>query len=160
MISVRNTASRWASQVMLLSPYTSGMLAWYRYSAVASTAASTVAGRPSIRASGYRRSAVWFFNQDSPRLQARLVSTMRSPSACSSMSSQTQPQKVHAAFLTTVRLTVPPASLDLLPAQTGRHEKRSAQLPAKETPADAVRHVPAALDHFPWRGGARPRASG
>ena len=35
-------------------------------------------------------------------MQARLVSTMRSPSACSSMSSQTHPQKVQVAFFTTV----------------------------------------------------------
>ena len=41
---------------------------------------------------------------DSPRLHARLVSTIRSPFACSSMSSQTQPQKVQVAFLTIVKL--------------------------------------------------------
>src|SRR5207253_4533885 len=102
-----------------------------------------------------RRSAVWCLNQDSPRLHARLVSTMRSPSACSSMSSQTQPQNVHVAFFTTVRLIVPLDLVDLLPARTGRHEKRSAQLPAQATAPDAARHVPPGLDLLPGRGSPR-----
>src|SRR6266571_3326908 len=106
--SVRATASRWASQVMLLSPYTSGMFASCRNPAAASTAASTVAGFPSISASGYRRSAVWFLNQASPRLQAFRALTIRSPSACSSMSSQTQPQNVQVASFTTFRLIASP----------------------------------------------------
>src|SRR5229473_8110860 len=80
------------------------MWAWCRKSAAASTAASSAAGFPSISASGKRRSAVWLRNQASPRMQAFLVLVMRSPSACSSMSSHTQPQKVQVAFLTTVRL--------------------------------------------------------
>src|SRR3954464_10391915 len=79
------------------------MLARYRYSAAASTASSTVASRPATSASGYRRSAVWFLNHDSPRLHARLVSTIFTPSACSSMSSHTHPQNVQVAFFTTVR---------------------------------------------------------
>src|SRR5216684_1884314 len=111
IISARATASRWASHVMLLSPYTNGRSDWYRKWAAASIAASNVAGFPSISASGYRRSAVWFRNQDSPRLQAFLALTIRSPSAWSSMSSHTQPQKVHVAFFTTLRLIDSPASL-------------------------------------------------
>ena len=35
-------------------------------------------------------------------MQASLVLTIRSPSACSSMSSQTHPQNVQVAFFTTV----------------------------------------------------------
>src|SRR6516162_2404345 len=59
-------------------------------------------------ASGNSRSAVWFLNHASPKMHARLVSTIRSASACSSISSQTQPQKVQVAFFTTVRSTVAP----------------------------------------------------
>src|SRR5262249_43117432 len=69
-----------------------------------STASSTVAGWPSMSASGYRCSAVWCLNHASPRLQAPLVLTIFGPSACSSMSSHTQPQKVHVAFLTMFRV--------------------------------------------------------
>src|SRR4249920_1485840 len=127
------------------------MLAAYRKSAAASTAASTVAGFPSIIASGNRRSAVWFRNQASPRLQAFLALTIRSPSACSSMSSQTQPQNVHVAFGTTLRLIASLASLGLAPARTGRHDEGSAKLPAAAAPADAARHVPSGLDQLPRR---------
>src|SRR5258706_8160146 len=119
--SVRATASRWASDVMLLSPYARGVLAWSRNSAAASTAASTVAGFPSISASGKRRSAVWFLNQASPRLQAFRALTIRSPSACSSMSSQTQPQNVQVAFFTILTLIATPFHpLLALPNREGR----------------------------------------
>src|SRR5713101_6749076 len=118
-------------------------------------ASSSVAGFPSTSASGYRRSAVWCLNQDSPRLQAFLALTMRSPSACSSMSSQTQPQKVHVASFTTVRLIL--LSLGLAPARTGRNDERSTKLPAGEAPPDAARHVPPGLNHFPRRNVFRRR---
>jgi hypothetical protein len=36
-----------------------------------------------------------------------------------------------------------------LTARTGRNEKRSTQFPARKAPADAARHVPAVLNHFP-----------
>ena len=45
---------------------------------------------------------MWFWNQASPRLQAFLLLTIRSPSAWSSMSSHTHPQKVQVAFFTMV----------------------------------------------------------
>src|SRR5713101_8435280 len=99
------------------------MLALYKKSAAASTAASTVAGFPSIIASGDKRSAVWFLNQASPRLQAFAALTIRSPSACSSMSSQTQPQNVQVAFFTTLRLIASPLhSVLVLP---NREERRT-----------------------------------
>src|SRR3989442_7876202 len=127
------------------------MLASYRNSAAASVAASSVAGFPSTSASGYRCSAVWCRNQDSPRLQAFLALTIRSPSACSSMSSHTQPQKVQVAFLTTVRLMLFFAWLGLGSARTGRHDERSAKLPSAEAPADAARLVPSGFDGLPGR---------
>src|SRR3989442_217637 len=127
------------------------MLALCRKSAAASTAASTVAGIPSMSASGYRCSAVWYLKCASPRLQAFLALTIRSPSACSSMSSHTQPQKVHVAFLTTVRLILFFAWLGLGSARTGRHDERSAKLPSAEAPADAARLVPSGFDGLPGR---------
>ena len=51
---------------------------------------------------------MWFLNQLTPRTQAFLVWVMRSPSECSSMSSQTQPQKVQVAFFTTFNSIVVP----------------------------------------------------
>src|SRR5262245_51935862 len=86
-------------------------------------AASSAAGWPSTSASGNSRSAVWFSNQASPRLQAFLLLTIRSPSACSSMSSHTQPQKVQVAFLTTVRLM--PVSYPVLPPAPSRAARRT-----------------------------------
>src|SRR5207247_5492131 len=117
------------------------MLGVYRKSAAASTAASTVAGFPSISASGYRCSAVWYLKWASPRLQAFLALTIRSPSACSSMSSQTQPQNVQVASFTTLRLITSPLHSGSAP-RTRRDDERSAKLPAPEAPPDAARHVP------------------
>src|SRR5207248_4763223 len=102
------------------------------------------------------RSAVWFLNHDSPRIQARFVSVIRSPSACSSMSSQTHPQKVHVAFFTTVScirsIPGPAASGGLFVAvRTGRDDERSPELAAAEAPADAPRHEPPRLDLLPRR---------
>src|SRR5438093_13455930 len=102
-----------------------------------------------MRASGKRCSAVWFLNQDSPRMHARLVSTIFSPSACSSMSSQTQPQKVHVAFLTIVKLISGLVWFVFAGARTGRHQKRSAQHAPTQTAADAPRHIPADGDLLP-----------
>src|SRR5438552_297931 len=127
------------------------MLALYRKSAAASTAASTVAGFPSMSASGYRCSAVWYLKCASPRLQAFLALTIRSPSACSSMSSHTQPQKVHVAFLTTVRLILFFARPSLGSARTGRHDERSTKLPSAEAPANAARLVPSCVNGLPGR---------
>src|SRR5437870_10969509 len=97
---------------------------------------------------------------------------MRSPSACSSISSQTQPQKVQVAFLTTVRLILCFSGFvsiyrfaferifrarndkSIIPlitlfVRTGRNHERSAQFPAEATPPDAARLVTAEFDHFP-----------
>src|SRR5918912_1792955 len=67
--------------------------------AARSTASSSVAGRPSTRATG-RSSTWWFRNQALPRTQAFLALVILWPSTVSSMSSQTQPQKVQVAFAT------------------------------------------------------------
>src|SRR5437660_7939207 len=68
--------------------------------AARSTASSSEAGLPSIRATG-RSSTWWLRNQALPSTQAFLALVMWSPSTVSSMSSQTQPQKVQVAFSTT-----------------------------------------------------------
>src|SRR5579883_2811884 len=82
-------------------------------------------------------------------MQARLVSTMRSWSACSSMSSQTQPQKVHVAFFTTFScMPVPWLTTDLA-ARTGRQHERSTQFPPQTAAADAPRHVAPVGDLLP-----------
>src|ERR1700722_13246454 len=117
-------------------------------SAATSTASATVAGLPSIKASGYSRSAVWCLKCASPRLQAFLALTILSPSACNSMSSQTQPQKVHVAYFT-ISIAVLSPLARLLVARTGRHQERSSQLPAAEAPARPARLVPAFFDHGP-----------
>src|SRR5579884_2853572 len=95
---------------------------------------------------------------------------MRSPSACSSMSSHTQPQNVQVAFFTTVssiphclpswcrRLACktagePPAPRKTLAAQlavrTGRDGEGSAEGAALAAAADAARHVPPRVDLLP-----------
>src|SRR5258708_4482467 len=68
------------------------------------------------------------------------------------MSSQTQPQNVHVAFLTMLRLILSLASLGLGSARTGRHNERSAKLPAAEASADAAWHVPSRFDQLPGWG--------
>src|SRR5262249_55353787 len=68
--------------------------------AARSTASSSVAGLPSIRATG-RSSTWWLRNQALPSTQAFFALVMWSPSTVSSMSSQTQPQKVQVALETT-----------------------------------------------------------
>src|SRR5262252_5746215 len=91
---------------------------------------------------------------------------MRAPSACSSISSQTQPQNVHVALLTTVRLISDQlrlrcalCSTSLLgAARTGRYHEGSTKLPAAEDSAESARHISAGVDHFPRRdicGGSR-----
>jgi len=91
-------------------------------------------------------------NQACPRLHAALVSTIFSPSACSSISSHTHPQKVQVAFLTIVR---PALALGiafafvLLVARTGRDGKRSPQLAADATATDALWLKAARLDFLP-----------
>src|SRR5262249_50934915 len=78
---------------------------------------------------------------------------MRSPSACSSISSHTQPQKVQVAFFTTVRLMEGPELASFIFARTGRHDERSAQLSADAAPPDSPRHVSAGSNLLPrhWR---------
>src|SRR4029450_4927553 len=120
-----------------------------------------------MSASGYSRSAVWWRNHDSPRLQAFLALRIRTPSVCSSMSSQTKPQNVHVASFTTVKFIHHPAwgparsaqlSLFLVrarpfdTAQTGRHDERSTKLPTAIAPPDAAWHIAPRLDHLPRRG--------
>src|SRR5262245_53048192 len=104
-----------------------------------------------MRASGYSRSAVWFLNQLTPRTQAALVWVMRSPSACSSISSQTHPQNVQVAFFTTVNSISSPLAEDLT-ARTGRQGESSAEGAAPVAAADAARHVATGLDLLPGRG--------
>src|SRR5436305_10930258 len=70
-----------------------------RMRAARSTASSSDGGLPSIRATG-RSSTVWLRNQALPRTQAFLALVILWPSTVSSMSSQTQPQKVQVALLT------------------------------------------------------------
>src|SRR5947209_3362313 len=65
--------------------------------AARSMASSSVAGRPSMRATG-RSSTWWLRNHALPRTQAFLALVMRWPSTVNSMSSQTQPQKVQVAL--------------------------------------------------------------
>src|ERR1700730_17350290 len=68
------------------------------------------------------------------------------------MSSQTQPQKVHVAFLTTVR-SIPCLPLPILAGvRTGRHDEGSAQHPAAKAPPDAARHVPPGINQLPRLG--------
>src|SRR5262245_29960418 len=74
---------------------------------------------------------------------------MRSSSACSSMSSHTQPQNVHVACFTMVRLMASLVLSVLLRARTGRQDEGSAQLSAAKAAADATRHVAAGFDLFP-----------
>src|SRR5205823_4846105 len=63
-------------------------------------ASSRVAGLPSMVATG-RSSTWWLRNHALPRTQAFLALVMWLFSTVSSMSSQTQPQKVQVALLTT-----------------------------------------------------------
>src|SRR5262249_33553697 len=87
------------------------------------------------------------------------VLTMRSSSACSSMSSHTQPQKVQVACFTMVRLMASLVLAVLLRARTGRQDESSAQFPAAVAAPDATRHVAAGFDLFPgsWFIGLRRR---
>src|SRR5262245_47847919 len=84
-------------------------------------------------------------------MQARLVSTIRSASACSSMSSQTQPQKVQVACFVTVSSIASP--LVGWTVRTGRRgDEASPQGEADATPACASRHKTPGLDLFPGGG--------
>src|SRR5262245_26465595 len=106
-------------------------------------------------------------------MQARLVSTIRSASACNSMSSQTHPQKVQVACFTMVSscLTgsgMTAAVIDAQPiallcfdlglsgVRTGRRDNEaSPQREPDATPAGASRHEPPGLDFFPPSGSVR-----
>src|SRR6516165_5832572 len=112
-------------------------------------AASSGAGFPSTSASGNSRSAVWCLNQASPRLQAFLALMIRLPSACSSMSSHTQPQKVHVALFTTLTVMASRFLDGAGPARTGRYDEGSTKLPAGKAAADAARPVATRLDQLP-----------
>src|SRR5262245_23432744 len=68
--------------------------------AARSMASSSEAGCPAMVATG-RSSTWWLRNQALPSTQAFLALVMWLPSTVSSMSSQTQPQKVQVALLTT-----------------------------------------------------------
>src|SRR5262245_58269348 len=69
--------------------------------AARSTASSSVAGWPSTKATG-RSSTWWLRNQALPSTQAFLALVMWLSSTVSSISSQTQPQKVQVALETTL----------------------------------------------------------
>src|SRR3954465_4573586 len=87
-------------------------------------------------------------------MHARLVSTIRSPSACSSMSSHTHPQNVQVAFFTTVREAMRwfRARVSFLggAGRTGRRDDEgSPQFAAAEAAADPAGHEPPRLDLLP-----------
>src|SRR4051794_6560238 len=67
------------------------------------------------------------------------------------MSSQTQPQNVHVACLTTVRLISTLACFVFGSARTGRYDKRSAQHSSAVAAPNAARLVAPAGNHFPGR---------
>src|SRR5262245_34582537 len=86
---------------------------------------------------------------------------MRSPSACSSMSSQTQPQNVQVAFFTTVSsITLPPRLSPDLAVRTGRNDECSAERSPLVAPLDPARHVPPGGNLLPGRDLARSRLAG
>src|SRR4029453_1817781 len=108
-----------------------------------------------MSASGYSRSAVWWRNHDSPRLQAFLALRIRTPSVCNSMSSQKQPQNVHVASFTIVRVTLSLLLVGARPsnaARTGRHDELSNKLPAAIASSTGARAVAPGFDHLPRRG--------